>query len=349
MSQLNLQHIEISISSLYLDSKNPRFHSLEKVGLISELPPFDPRNQELIRRYLIHSESANSLINSITTLGFVNMDSIVVKKIESTDKYIIVEGNRRVAALKTMLNDIERRAITLPSNIIKTLDPIEVKLLDNSCDSIEVMLLQGVRHLAGAKSWGPYQQGHLLHSIVYHKGLSVKEAATAIGLSYSRATIVLKAYYGLRQMYEDEIYGRHANPSYFSHFEQAYIKLPVREWLGWDETTKRYQNTKNFNFFCNKIIPELSGTTTITAKDIRDYLPSILLNELACIGFIQGMSITEANSLLANEDDDMNKLFENIKPLLQVIPNVSHSTLDKKSRDSLLKLHAITSELIRNF
>ena len=82
-------------------------------------------------------------------------------------------------------------------------------------------------------------------------------------------------------------YGKLANTSLFSCFEQAYIKMTVRNWLGWDDKNKCYTNMKNLNLFYKNISQNNeAGMTTLRAQDVRDYLSSIIENNHAYHLFI---------------------------------------------------------------
>ena len=78
----------------------------------------------------------------------LKMDRIVVRKF-SDDAYIVIEGNRRLAAIKSLMAAEERREITLLDHIKDTLETIEVLLLDSENDDYEAAtwFLQGIRHI----------------------------------------------------------------------------------------------------------------------------------------------------------------------------------------------------------
>ena len=73
------------VSDLHLDPNNPRF--------IGE--QFD--NEEEIIAHLMAAADLDELLLSILTSGYLDFEPIVVKQ----DDLTVLEGNRRVAALKT--------------------------------------------------------------------------------------------------------------------------------------------------------------------------------------------------------------------------------------------------------
>ena len=104
----------IPITSLLLDPANPRFaHDLE--GSIPE----GKTVQELQEWTLVHfrmksdnneeedpSTDIEDLYDSMLNVGYIPIDRIVVEKIEPSS-YAVIEGNRRVATIKTILSRYE--------------------------------------------------------------------------------------------------------------------------------------------------------------------------------------------------------------------------------------------------
>jgi hypothetical protein len=80
---------KISITSLHLDSKNPRLGR----ETLSRAP------REIIQ-YLFDNDKAIEVAESIATRGFFPNEPLLAVK--EDDKYIVIEGNRRLAALKAL-------------------------------------------------------------------------------------------------------------------------------------------------------------------------------------------------------------------------------------------------------
>lgn len=343
-----LETRQLPISLIFLDPQNPRFR-----GCANYLPPkdgeyyFTAQGQELVRRQLMQKAAANHLIESISRLGFVGVDAIVVRQ-DNADRYVAIEGNRRIAAIKTILNDITRKSISLSEAIISTLDPLEVKVLPHaSIESSETLLLQGIRHISGPKSWGPYQQGDLINALLKLRGFTASEAARAVGLSASRVSVLLKGYYGLRQMYEHKKFAHLADTSFFSHFEYAYVKQPVRAWLGWDEDTRTYRNEEHFCFFCERITAAPTSPVLLSARDIRDKLPVILENPSACQNLFEGASIASAFNICAPQSGRWAIFLNNVASFLQCEEEQPIDTITAQYRDQIVKLHELTGAILQ--
>ncbi|WNN59525.1 ParB N-terminal domain-containing protein [Enterobacter hormaechei] len=85
------QRLSLSVANLKLDKMNPRIPSYVFT-----------RNQKDIFNYLFNNEKIERLAAKIVDKGFIAHDPIYVVK--EGDAYIVVEGNRRVSALKCLLD-----------------------------------------------------------------------------------------------------------------------------------------------------------------------------------------------------------------------------------------------------
>ena len=82
----------LSIDNLKLDVKNPRFSYQSTKEM----------NQTEIVKYLIENHAVYELAKAIAINGYLlNEEPIVCKE---GDSYVVLEGNRRVAACKILLN-----------------------------------------------------------------------------------------------------------------------------------------------------------------------------------------------------------------------------------------------------
>jgi len=104
-------------------------------------------------------------MDSIRTIGFLTVDRLVVVPLPQEGKYKVIEGNRRLGAIKTLLDDKEAGEIDIDEKIFATLTKLPVLLLEEpdktKCEHLG-RVLQGVRHVSSIRSWGPYQQAQLI-------------------------------------------------------------------------------------------------------------------------------------------------------------------------------------------
>lgn len=292
-----LERIRVSPDKLLLDNKNPRFYgeNIDK-EFIEAHPIDDPKLQEFLRQSIYSRYNVQEIVTSISEVGFLRLDPIIVE--QTNEFYRVVEGNRRITAIKTILGNIKRRLVDVSENVKKSLEEIEVVNLVKNYDESTIWMLQGLRHVSGTRNWGPFQQAELIKTLYDKRGLTFKQIGSAIGLSPQRVSTILKAYYGIIQMKENETWSELATPDLFSHFEQAHVKPQVRDWLGWDKEKNHYTNEKEINLFYKWITQEDQSIPRekLCSRDIRDKLPIVLDHE-------------EAKKLLIEESVNINEAY----------------------------------------
>ncbi|MCL1939374.1 MAG: ParB/Srx family N-terminal domain-containing protein [Desulfovibrionaceae bacterium] len=290
---------QLAPSNLYLDPNNPRLKGEKDYQVSPDADPTSAKTQEQILNYLVKNKryDIDDLVNSIAKVGFLRMDRIVVTEVKK-DCYVVLEGNRRVAAIKYLMKEIEEQKRTIQKEISKSFESIDVLVLDgkglNKVDIQKITwFLQGVRHISGIKRWGPYQQAELIKQFT-DSGLNFTEAGEAVGLSRVKAGRMLRAYTALNLMRENDQFAEHATPDKFSHFEQIFAQPAIRHWLGWNEDAGAFNNTAELIRFYEIITEEVSGKDTATAQDVRDKLPKVLDSTGATEALMKGASVAES-------------------------------------------------------
>ena len=142
---------ELSLEQLLLDPNNYRFY--EDQGFVFAAkhrfhePPVQDRAWQRLR-----ADGISEVKNSLRTNGFMPMEPLVVKEYEHlADRYLVVEGNRRLAALLWIQNDIEA-GVEVPLAIDTMLESIPVVVVSHEEDDPAFFeALMGVRHISGIK------------------------------------------------------------------------------------------------------------------------------------------------------------------------------------------------------
>lgn len=154
--KLDLKPLDgVPIEKLLLDPNNPRF-SKHPEDIVDEEKMDDKEIQEKTFRLMLNLRfnfEITELAGSIKSRGFCPVDNIFVKKING--KYKVVEGNRRITAIKLLLIKHEEgnKRDILPDEILDTLTEIDCfDLTNNSDDEIDFVL--GLRHHGSIKKWG---------------------------------------------------------------------------------------------------------------------------------------------------------------------------------------------------
>lgn len=251
----------IAVDDIYLDPNNPRFRSRSQRQVSDEKVPNDQiqkKTREDIAKFGI-----DELCNSILRNGFLPLDRIVVRPL-STDatKFIVVEGNRRTAAVKTLRERIEQEEIAqedLTSDYLSSLNSslsyIDCLVYQGGDDFIS-WILQGIRHLSGIKPWAPFQRAELIVKQIDEDKKSFTEVGEVFGLTRQQVGRLYRGYKGLQQMQQDEEYGAKASTDLFSLFDEAWKNPNVRKWLDWQENPPRFNNETNLRMFYSWIVKD---------------------------------------------------------------------------------------------
>lgn len=161
----------------WLEKRTPR--SVDELRLWSANPRLNPEEEHI---YLTdyaqdllsdegERESFLNLLKSISTMGFIPADPIIVWKNPSNEKFYVAEGNRRVLALK-LLRDPKRSPMEIRSYVRKYSQKIDKTSIQKilvcvapSLEEAEWYINQ--RHNAASlqKSWSRIQQQRWIASL----------------------------------------------------------------------------------------------------------------------------------------------------------------------------------------
>lgn len=220
---------EYSLSTLQLDLNNPRINYQGKA-----------LNQTQIIEYLIENEDVYKLAKKISEEGYYIGEEPIIC-IENNKK-IVLEGNRRTAALK-ILQDPKKylptsRANILTKNIIANDFPIDKKL---KCHIAPNRLLANPiiysRHRGDAlKRWQTGNQYAFVANMYYKDGLSIDDICELLYENSGKIKGYLKAYnlfYEAQQLYLNDT-GEFIDISNFdiTNLERFYLYEPAKEFLG---------------------------------------------------------------------------------------------------------------------
>lgn len=171
-----LKQIKVSPEKLIPDPNNPRLISRDD----DKQPPeaaLDLLDRTLDRmRTGTGSEShfkIKQLERSIIQNGWQPVDSIFVRKFDDQGHYLVLEGNRRITAIRNIRNNPN------VSNDLKTkLDDVDVmEIIDDIPEEQikeKIMYLLGVRHHGSLVRWSPFAQAYN----IYKRYMEVAECTT---------------------------------------------------------------------------------------------------------------------------------------------------------------------------
>jgi hypothetical protein len=152
---MSLEKLTLKVEEILLDPNNPRFADVSDDSLnVPESRFADSIVQDEAFKKMMHPKfDVTTLAKSIETVGFVPVDNIVVKQIGNTNNYVVVEGNRRVTALKYLIREYKRGQSILSKEAVDAIAEINVLEVKDSLANSEYfgMVIQGIRNVSGIK------------------------------------------------------------------------------------------------------------------------------------------------------------------------------------------------------
>ena len=170
-----LKEIQVPIQDLLLDPNNPRF--ISSLAELTKVPDkeIEAKQEQTLRRFSRNSPAEDpdvdvtnilDLYESMCRIGYVGIDKIVVRPIGGEKKYLVLEGNRRIATVKSILRDYEKKlppfekppyqkAFELHEPSFKVIKAMLLDVEGLSKDQIDhkVAILLGIRHHGSLLPW----------------------------------------------------------------------------------------------------------------------------------------------------------------------------------------------------
>lgn len=308
---MNEKFVNIPLEDLCLDLYNPRLPK-SKQG----------KDENTIIEYLLLEASTLELMESIGENDFFVGEMLLVIP-DGQGKYIVVEGNRRLTAVKLLNNPtlakVKKVATKEVAEAAKYKPILLPCLLFSSREDIQKFI--GFVHITGKKSWRMLEKARYLHDIrngEVFAGMSLsnacKEIARMIG---SKAPYVKKMLisYQLYEIVEDEkfylIEDLSDSTFFLNYFSDGLQKEHIRTYLNVDlssETpleTLHAEHLKELIFWWFKKTEGVSRV--IGDSEGMKMLNEVLGNEVALKAFKEGATIYMAYELT----NDIDLQFEN--------------------------------------
>lgn len=259
---------KIAAEHLLLDPNNYRFLDIpgyRKVGKRERYGEDGVQSKALDLLMSHQGFDLESLRDSIASNGFVPLDQLVVEEFDEKDaqkRYLVIEGNRRAAAAKTLLKDQTDGSVDLSDEVQRSLEKLPVIIVSGEQKEKDNFhkTLMAIRHVSGIREWGAYQQAKLVVEMYEDEAESFSQVAKQIGISPQEVGRRYRASKALSQMENDDEFGTHASPKLYSFFHETVSSPQLREWLDFSNETYSAQHEQNRSLFYQLLSPsEVDG------------------------------------------------------------------------------------------
>lgn len=231
------------ISELFFDIHNPRLVEF------SEITP--QTSEERIIEILWETMDVRELVLSIAASGYFKNEPLIVSN--ETGRNIVIEGNRRLAAIKVILKPGLIRAEIPEVNPAIKENIREVPVIIAKKE--EAWRYLGFKHVNGPAKWGSYAKAKYIVQIHNNFNVSLAQIANQIGDTHKTVQRLYRGLMVVEQAEKEKIFSRDdAKRSYFA-FSHLYTGLQYKG-------ISQYLNIKDEN------------------EDTKEFVPKDKINEL---------------------------------------------------------------------
>lgn len=228
----------VAPEELKFDYRNPR---IAEFNLTPDVPERDTI------QILWEAMGVEEIVLSIRASGFFNHEPLIV--VEENGNKVVIEGNRRLAAVKSILNPeiadyigVNRNSLVIPDHYLETLRKIPVIIVDKRQDAWKFI---GFKHINGPAKWGSYAKAQYISQIKNEYNIPLVEIASQIG---DTNQTVQKLYLGLQVIEQAEEFGVFdrrdivASRLYFSHLYTGLTYEGFKDYIGVTSKPEELEN-----------------------------------------------------------------------------------------------------------
>jgi len=282
-------------SSLEFDRENPR---LAEYGITKK------SSDEEITDILWDAMDVRELVQSISASGFFTHEPLIVSSEADKNRNIVIEGNRRLAAIRLLLGrkaDDTRGIPEISKQVRDSLAAIPVIKTTRK----EAWRYLGFKHVNGPAKWSSYAKAKYISDIHSNYRVSLEDIAKQIGDGHRTVQRLYRGLMVIEQAEKERVYDREDRYNQRFAFSHLYTGLD-------------YDGVSEFL--------DLKPETQETASPV----PKKKLNELGelCV-WLYGSKKKETPPLIQSQNPDLRQLDAALRSREAVAALRSGSTLSK--------------------
>jgi len=320
---------KISLDEIYLDPNNPRFTSL-KWDDIPDQQISDASIQVATKRKLEEEFSIYKLVDNIQINGFLPIDRVIVKKF-AENKYVVLEGNRRICAAKNIMELYKGNPEQVEESVVDSLKEISCLIYTGS-ERQPSWVFQGLRHIIGIQEWPAYNKARLLVQLMEDENLSLTEVGKKFGLTAYGAGQWVRGYYAFIQAAEESDYTQEIDERAYPYLQEIFSRSnPVfKDWLQWNDTEYKFEDNLKFNEFLSWLYPR-NEENVLDGVEVKGNWDNRLIkrsNDIRIVSFLLRESISDFEMFRADGDLEKAQNSANTRKYLES-QDPSTETLEK--------------------
>jgi hypothetical protein len=334
---------------LSFDKQNPR---------IAEFSVGNDLSEQDIIKILWNVMGVEEIVLSIKASGFFEHEPLIAVK--ENNQLVVIEGNRRLAAVKCILNPeladyigINKNTLYVPDAIKEALITVPVIFVNERKDAWKFI---GFKHINGPAKWGSYAKAQYISLIKNEYHITLEEIASQIGDTHKT---VQKLYQGLQVIEQAEHIGKfdrtdiNAPRLYFSHLYTGLSYEGIKDFIGIKDVSEEVENPvpedKQDNL--GELLLWLFGSKKREQEpviqsqnpDLRR-LEAVVKNKEAVYALRDGVPLIVAYDISQPKDETFEQSLLEAKRALQKAQSYQTEGFDGKD-EAMLKLAASVADI----
>ena len=348
--------ISTNLKNFYLDPNNYRFVDHKDYKKVEEKDILDPKIQQRTRNFISgkNREGVKDLLDSFKANGFLEVDVIQLQDL-GNNQYLVLEGNRRVTALKILKEDYDN-GLDIGKFNPDIFKKVPSFIHENEDDATH-RIIMGLKHISGNKKWPAINQAQLIYDYLaphWSDGTYYDEEVNlceSLGITKAKLRSSQRAYHLIIQ-YKDSDYGDQFKSDMYYTFAEITKRPSIKKWIEWNDNAYYANNEENtlrlFSWLSQR--EEQDELEEDEIEDAKKYPPIItkyreiqdlakfIDNENALLVMEEENSV--AQGLLASGSKEQESYEKSIKVLSEHVGNLDRLK-DLFSYDDIVKLQNI--------
>ena len=236
----------VSLKRLYLDPNNYRFVDHPEYAPVAPDRVFDSDVQRRTTAFVLgrQQENVRDLVASIKANGWLDIDPVLAERRES-GRFLVVEGNRRVATLKYLQRRYEESAIDLGKLDPALFSELPVVLYRDAGER-DRLVMMGLHHISGKRRWPAVNRARAMEQLLPHYQNDADAVCRALGVSKREFNLSVRTL-ALVDAYRESDYGDQFQSEQYNLFREVLRSEEMRIWLGWDHTWRAASNQSSLS------------------------------------------------------------------------------------------------------